>query len=151
MHYPLRCCAQPKYGFPKKRGVLFEMEKKERRRNKRCNEDMGIVYSYFNQTKQHAAVAKNFSRFGMYFESDRPLSIGTTIVIRYLGCDADNRDSSSLDGEPASYYCKDSKLVSEACREIKTLVVAEVKRCENCNDLNKERYGIGVHYISPAV
>jgi hypothetical protein len=30
-------------------------------------------------------------------------------------------------------------------------VVAEAKRCENCRDLNRERYGIGVHYISPAV
>jgi hypothetical protein len=49
------------------------MEKKERRRNKRCNEDTGIVYSFFNQTEQHAALARNYSRFGIYFESDRPL------------------------------------------------------------------------------
>jgi len=151
MHYPLLCCAQLKYAFPENRGVLFEMEKKERRRNKRCNEDMGNVYSFFNQTKQHAAVARNYSRFGMYFESDRPLPPGTTIVIRSLGCDADNRYGSSLERGPAAYYCKDIKLISEACQELKNLVVAEVKRCENCEDLNRERYGIGVHYISPAV
>jgi len=152
MHDPLRCCVQGKYAFPENRGILFEMGKKERRRNKRCNEDTEIVFSFFNQTKKHAAVARNYSRFGMYFESDRPLPPGTTIVIRTLGCDtADNRHGSSFERGPAAYYCKDTQPPSEACQELKTLVVAEAKRCENCRDLNRERYGIGVHYISPAV
>ena len=153
MHDPLRCCAQPKYAFPENRGGLFKMGKKERRRNKRCNEDTGIVYSFFNQTKQHAAVARNYSRYGMYFESDRALPPGTTIVIRTLDCETadDNRYGSSFEKGPAAYYCKDTQLPSEACRELKTLVVAEVNRCENCKGLNRERYGIGVHYISPAV
>jgi hypothetical protein len=137
--------------FLKTEGFCLKWKKKERRRNKRCNEDTGIVYSFLNQTKQHAAVARNYSRFGMYFESDRPLPPGTTIVIRSLGCDAGNRYGSSLERGPAAYYCKDIKLISEACQELKNLVVAEVKRCENCEDLNRERYGIGVHYISPAV
>jgi hypothetical protein len=128
------------------------MGKKERRRNKRCNEDTGIVYSFFNQNKQHAAVARNCSRFGIYFETDRPLPPGTTIVIRTLGCDtADNQYGSSFERGPAANHCKDTQLPSEACRELKTLVVAEVKRCENCKDLNRERYGIPAHYISPAV
>jgi hypothetical protein len=128
------------------------MEKQERRRNKRCNEDTVIVYSFFNQTKQHAAVARNYSRFGMYFETDRPLPPGTTIVIRTLSCDvADNRYDNSFERGSAAYYCKDAQLLSEACQELKTVVVAEVKRCENCKDLNRESYGIGVHYLSPAV
>lgn len=128
------------------------MEKKERRRNKRCNEDTGIVYSFFNQTEQHAAVARNYSRFGIYFESNRPLPPGTTIVIRTLDCEiTDNRYGSSFERGPAAYYCKNTQPPSEACQELKTLVVAEVKRCENCKDLNRERYGIGVHYISSAV
>jgi len=127
------------------------MNKKKRRRNKRCNQNTGIVYSFINQTQQHAAVARNYSRYGMYFESDRPLSPGTTIVIRTLGCDDDNQYGSSFEKGPAPYYCKDVKLTSEACRELKNLVIAEVKRCENCTALNGERYGIGVHYISPAV
>ena len=146
-HDPLRCCAQ-QYAFPENRGVLFEMEKKERRRNKRCYEDTGIVYSFINQAEQHAAVARNYSRFGMYFESDRPLPPGTTIVIRTLGCDtAVNRVGSSLERGPATYYCKDAQLPSEACQELKTLVVAEVKRCDNFKDPIRERYGISVHYL----
>ena len=128
------------------------MGKEERRRNERCNEEIGIVYSFFNQTKQHAAVARNYSRFGMYFESDRPLPPGTTIVIRMLGCDIANvQYGSSFERGPAADYCKDTQLPSEACQELKTLVVAEVKHCENCKDLNRERYGIGVHYMGPAI
>ena len=151
MHDPFRCCAQLKHVFPENRRILFEMEKKERRRNKRCNEDTRIVYSFFNQTEQHAGLARNYSRFGMYLESDRPLPPGTTIVIRTLGCVANNRYGSSFKRGPADNYCKNALLPSEACQELKTLVVAEVKRCENCKDLNRERYGIGVYYISPAV
>ncbi|MEX1327601.1 MAG: hypothetical protein AB1Z29_12420 [Desulfobacterales bacterium] len=128
------------------------MEKKERRRNKRCNEDTGIVYSFFNQTEQHAALARNYSRFGIYFESDRPLPLGTTIVIRTLDCEAtDNRDGSSFERGPAAYYCKSTHPPSEECQELKTHGVAEVKRCENCKDLNRKRYGIGAHFIRPAV
>ena len=128
------------------------MEEQERRRHRRCDEDTGIAYSFFNQTEQHDAVARNYSRFGMYFESNRPLPPGTTIVVRTLGCNtAGDRDGCGFEREPAAYYSKDTQLTSEVCRELKTLVVAEVNRCENCKDLNRERYGIGVHYISPAV
>jgi hypothetical protein len=128
------------------------MEKKDRRRNKRCNEDTGIVYSFFNQTEQHAALARNYSRFGIYFESDRPLSPGTIIVIRTPDCEIiDNIDGSSFEGGPAAYYCKNTQSRSEECQELKTLVVAEVNRCENCKDLNRKHYGIGVHFVSLAV
>jgi hypothetical protein len=128
------------------------MEKKDRRRDKRCNEDTGIVYSFFNQTEQHAALARNYSRFGIYFESDRPLPPGTTIVIRTLDCEtADNRYGSSFERGPAAYYCKNTQPLSEECQELKTLVVAEVNRCENCKDLKRKHYGIGVHFVSPAV
>jgi len=128
------------------------MEKKDRRRNKRCNEDTGIVYSFFNQTEQHAALARNYSRFGIYFESDRPLPPGTTIVIRTLDCEiTDNRYDSSFERGPAAYYCKNAQPPSEECQELKTLVVAEVNRCANCKDLNREHYGIGVHFVSSAV
>jgi len=127
------------------------MEKKERRRSKRCYEDTGIVYSFFNQTERHAAVARNYSRFGIYFESDRPLPPGTTIVIRTLDCETtDNRYGSNFERGPAAYYCKNTQPPSEECQELKTHGVAEVKRCENCKDLNRKRYGIGAQYIRPA-
>jgi len=131
---------------------MTKIMEKKRRGNKRCHEDTAIVYSFFNQTEQHAAVARNYSRFGMYFEADRPLPPGTIIVIRTLDCDTAGKPlGGSLARGPAAYYCKNTPVPSEACRELNTLVVAEVKRCEHCDDPDRERYGIGVHYVSPAV
>lgn len=128
------------------------MEKQERRRHKRCNRPVSIVYSIFNRTEQRAAVALNYNKLGMYFESDRPLPSGTTIVIRALGCHTtDNLGSGGIEGKPSAFYCKDTQLNSELCQELKTLVVAEVKRCDDCKDFKTERYGIGVQYIRPAV
>ena len=128
------------------------MRIKERRRNKRCNQDTGIVYSLLNKTEQRAAAARNYSKFGMFFETDRPLPTGTTIVIRTLGCDiTGSRIGNGFESGPAPFYCRDAQPPSDSCKQLKNLVVAEVKRCENCKDLNREYYGIGVHYMSPAV
>jgi len=97
-------------------------------------------------------VARNYSKSGMYFETDRPLPPGTTIVTRTQDCDdVDSSEGGNSEAGPAAYYCKAVQLLPEACRELNTLVVAEVKRCEDCSDLSRERYGIGVQYMHPAV
>ena len=92
-------------------------------------------------------MARNYSRSGMYFESDTPLAPGTTIVIRPLGCDA---AAGNYAKGPVPYYCRDSRLNTGPCREIKLLVTAQVKRCDKIND-SKEFYGISVHFIEPAI
>lgn len=128
------------------------MKEKDRRRYKRCDEKAKIVYSIFNRTEKHAAVARNYNRFGMYFESDKPISPGTSIVIRAMKWNAaDNCGRGGFEGRLVANYRKSTQWTSEVCREIKTLVVAEVTRCESFKDPKRERYGIGVRYVSPAV
>ncbi len=128
------------------------MEIQERREHPRCSEDTGIVYSFINKLERHAAVARNYSRLGMYFESDNPLALGTIIVIRTLTCEAaDDLGAGSIEKGPAPYYCKDSHLAPEPCREIKSLVTAQVKRCEKTTVRGGEGYGIGVQFVRPAV
>ena len=128
------------------------MKQKERRRHKRCEEDAKIVYSFFNRTEKHAAIARNYNRFGMYFESDRPLSPGTSIVIRAMEWNtADNFGRGSFEGVPVANNSKNPQRTSDVCRELKTLVISEVTRCEPSKNLKRERYGIGVRYVSPAV
>jgi hypothetical protein len=127
------------------------MEIQERRKHPRCEEDTGIFYSFIYKSERHAAVARNYSRYGMYFESDSPLVPGTTIVIRPLGCDAANAmDAGSLTKGPVPFYCGVARLMPEPCGELKSLVTAQVKRCEKINDLT-ECYGIGVIFIAPAI
>jgi hypothetical protein len=128
------------------------MKQKERRRHKRCEEDAKIVYSFLNRTEKHAAIARNYNRFGMYFESDRPLSPGTSIVIRAMEWNtADNFGRGSFEIRPVANNSKNPQRTSEICRELKTLVISEVTRCEPSKNPKRERYGIGVRYVNPAV
>ena len=128
------------------------MEAQERRKHSRCHEDTEIIYSFINKTENHAAVARNYSRLGMYIESDASLNPGTIIVIRTLGC-RETKDTDADDPEkpPASFYCKVAGLSPEPCRDLKSLVTAEVKRCERISNHRGPRYGIGVHFVEPAV
>jgi hypothetical protein len=126
----------------------------ERRKSSRCHQEVGIAFSFLNTKERHLGVARNFSRFGMYFETDRTLGVGTLIVIQPLICDdADNCGTgSSWDRAARSYrVAADTGPNSAACRLLKTLVVAQVKRCEKAYLAELECYGIGVHYVSPAV
>ncbi len=128
------------------------MEKKERRRYTRCNQDTRIFFSIFNSSAHHEAVARNYSGFGMYFESDRSLSPGTVILIKTLGCDdPGDREAGSFEGAPVPYYCRDFRLSSEACRDLKSIAVAEVRRCEICRGNCRGHFGISVQYAAPPV
>ena len=93
-------------------------------------------------------VVRNYSRFGMYFETDRTISPGTLIVIQPLACGC----VSSWDISAHSYRADaENGEGSAACRQLKTLVVAQVKRCEKVSLAELECQGIAVHYVSPAV
>ena len=128
------------------------MEIQERRKHPRCTEDTRIVYSFINQSEHHAAMLRNYSRFGMYFESDDSLSLGTTIVIRTLGCDTPSEpDAGSPANGPSPFYCKDFRLAPDQCRELKTLVTAQVKRCEKTQNISEKRYGINVNFVRPTI
>ncbi len=115
-----------------------------RRKHQRCAKDTAISYTYLNKTKQYGAIARNYSRFGMYFETYKSLVPGTMIVIRYHRPDSENSQIvttvlNTTGSEP-----------TPACQELKTQIVGEVKRCEKMVEAGNPRFGIAVHYISPA-
>lgn len=127
------------------------MQTQERRKTRRYVQNVPISYFFLNKTESYSAVARNFSRFGMYFETDRPLGTRTMIGIRTLGCGpshpsgAEGRDDKPPQDHGGGVHPDDN-----GCMDLKTLVVAEVKRCEK-TDAGEGRYGIGVHFMSPAV
>lgn len=125
------------------------MDTRERRRHLRCRNATEISYSLFNAGAPHAALAKNYSRFGMYFESLTALAPGAYIVIRTTGCGA--ADETGAEGGAAPYYCRTPSPANDPCREVKTLVAARVKRCVPLAHADGPAYGIAVHYIEPAV
>lgn len=118
---------------------------KDLRRHPRCEEATGMIFTLLNETEEHIAIAKNYSRSGMFFESDRDLRIGTSVVLRPLDCGTESDGDSGL---PRPYYCAGKAVPTEACRELRIHTVAKVNRSTNLGSRNGiPRYGIAVEFL----
>jgi hypothetical protein len=120
------------------------MTEHNRRKHPRCTQTAAVSYQFMNNPIQHEATARNYSRFGMCFETPKSLAPGTLIVIRASEC------GPGVNPEFAPAFCSADPDVSEACQELKMYVVAEVKRCGVVKEGTKPLFGISVRYISPA-
>ena len=90
-----------------------------------CNGE--IIWSYFNKNDYFKACTLNFSLDGSYFETDRALSAGATVLVRVLNCiDHNNR--------------------SKAPECIRWNALGEVKWCRELTRGEQGHYGIGVRY-----
>lgn len=121
------------------------MKTKERRRHPRCSSETEVVYSVFNSADIHKAQAKNFNRFGMYFESKNAFLPGVFVLIRTSGV----VPSSNRGAGFADQGCK--PFSPDPCRELRMVIAAEVKRCVSLSKTDGRGYGIAVEYIDPAV
>jgi len=99
----------------------------DRRNAKRHGCDGEIIWSYFNKKDHSKARALNFCRDGSYFETDRALDIGLTVLIRVLNC-IDQNDRS-----------KDPEC-------IRWNALGEVKWCRELTGEKQGHYGIGLRY-----
>ena len=86
-----------------------------------------IIWSYFNKKDYFKAYALNFSRDGSYFETDRALGVGVTVLIRVLNC-------------------FDQNIRSEENECIRWNALGEVKWCRDLTGGKQGHYGIGVKY-----
>ncbi len=99
----------------------------DKRYEKRNGCDGEIIWSYFNKKDYYAARALNFSQDGSYFETDRALGVGLTVLIRVLNCIDHNDRSKDPEG-------------------IRWNALCEVKSCRELNGGKQGHYGIGVKY-----
>jgi hypothetical protein len=123
------------------------MTRQDQRLHPRCVRTIPISFAYLNRSEEHSGTALNYSRFGMYFETAKQLGVGTMLVIRPVHPKAappePNPESGAVEEKiPAEY---------SPCDELKNLVVAQIKRCVRLSDDKGPRYGVGVHFVSPAV
>lgn len=116
----------------------------DRRKHPRCEKDTAVIYYFLNSSTQTDAVARNYSRFGMYLETYESLELGTIIAIRNVGYGGDGASENALTSSSG-----DSG-ITDACQELKTQVMGEVKRCVTIKEETASRYGIAVRYLSPA-
>jgi hypothetical protein len=89
--------------------------------------DGEIIWSYFNKKDCSKAHALNFCIDGSYFETDRSLGVGLTVLIRVLNC-IDQKDRSK---NPEG---------------IRWNALGEIKWCRKLTGGKKGLYGIGFKY-----
>lgn len=105
------------------------MDAKIERRNMerrwcKCEAD----WSYFNRGNGVKGHVLNFSRGGSYLETARPITPGTTVLIRVLQC---------------------TEFMREHSQDLRFNAVAEVKWCRKMKQFEEPSYGVGVRYHFP--
>lgn len=114
------------------------------RRHPRCEETTVMICTLLNETEGRTVIAKNYSRSGMFFESDQDLHIGTSVVLRPSDCGTESEGDSGL---PRPYYCAGKPTPAEACQELRFHTVAKVNRSMNLGTPDgRPCYGIAVDF-----
>ena len=123
----------------------------ERRRHQRCRQLIHITYHAFSDEKVYDAITHDYSRYGMRFISDTPLNIGSFITIRTLENLQDLRQTAGSEENFKSDMPADTSKYAQLCsRELKHMVVAEVKHCRTFREHYRVHHDIGVHFMSPS-
>lgn len=118
---------------------------KERRRHPRCEEITGMTYTRLNATEDHTVIAKNYSRSGMYFESETDLPPGADIVLRPLDCEGPGQSAADM---PKPYFCSGTVPASGPCLELRFHTIATVRRSVALESPDSaKRYGIAVNFV----
>jgi hypothetical protein len=121
----------------------------EKRRHPRCSMDREIIFSHASQTEIYRGLARNHGRFSLYFESPTKLVPGTILFIRSVG--AGSAEGSAAGNSPASAELPIERSTGGACSELKTQVVAQVRRCVEIAGSGETFYGTALEFIDPAV
>ena len=99
----------------------------ETRCDERCGCEAIVKWSYFNENIQFDAKIINFSRSGLYMESDQAIKPGATIVVRLEILLSRTWGSSDFGW-------------------LRSISLGEVKWCSELNITGGVFYGIGVQY-----
>jgi len=99
----------------------------EKRIDDRRKCDASIVCAYFNKENACHAKMLNYSRDGMYFESDSLFKEGSNIFFKIKNCLFAPSDPDLFEG-------------------LRTASLAQVKWCKDMGEKDASHFGIGVKY-----
>jgi len=100
----------------------------EKRTDKRHRCEASIALSCFNKEKMSRAKMLNYSKDGMYFESEVLLKEGANIYFQMNDCQFDSSDPERYDG-------------------LRTVSVARVKWSKDIGGERAKHFGFGVKYM----
>ena len=141
---PIKCSFNHILGKMFIDGDTMKMLEQKRRKHPRCYKPTAITYQFMNKSTKHRAIAQNYNRDGMCFETQKYLVPNSLIVIRSVEC------SDDIDPEFLPIWCLADNIFSKECKNLKIYVVAEVKKCNLTECASGPVYDVAVIYISPA-
>jgi hypothetical protein len=111
-------------------GLTNKIENNDKRRHERIKCEAVIEWSYFNQDVYFDARLINFGRNGVYFETDRELKPGVSILLRTKRI------------SPSMTKSKDHQ-------HPRSVSLGEVQWCLDLSGRDKSCYGVGVRFPFP--
>jgi hypothetical protein len=128
---------------------VYSMTLQERRRHTRTEDQAIIGFGFLNQTPRYIGFVANTSKYGIYFTTEKLLTVGTLVTIQPWRCGMRPPKT----GSPASHrdaadLCARSQ---NAVHRLKTMVTAKIVHCRRIEERVPPTYGIGAQYEGPAV
>jgi hypothetical protein len=111
-------------------GLASKIESTDKRRYERIRCEAAVEWSYFNQDVYFGAKLINFSKSGVYFETDRELKPGASIFLNT------KRISPSM-------------IKSKDRQRPRSVSLGEVQWCLDLSAGDKSCYGVGVRFPFP--
>lgn len=125
------------------------MTAQDHRKHTRKNEKAIISFGFLNQTPRYLGFVENTSEYGIYFVTEKALSVGALVAIQPWHCGLQAPETSSPAGRrEADAVCAQTH---NASHQLKAMVIGKVVRCRPLEDRTPPAYGVGAHYESPSV
>ncbi len=120
-----------------------------RRKHVRTDEKAIISFGFLNQTPRYLGFVENTSEYGIYFVTEKALSVGALVAIQPWRCGLRAPATSSpADRREADAVCAQTH---NASHHLNTMVIGKVVHCRPLEDRTPTAYGVGAHYESPSV
>ena len=125
------------------------MTHQERRKYARRADKAIVGFGFLNQTSRYIGFVENTSKYGIYFTTEKMLTVGTLVTIQPWHCGTRPPDTSS----PASRQNVDALCArsQNASHLLNTMVTAKVVHCRRIEERVPPAYGIGAQYEAPAI
>ncbi len=119
------------------------------RKHARKLEKAIISFGFLNQNPRHLGFVENTSEYGIYFVTEKALSVGALVAIQPWRCGMPPPESSSpASRRRAAAVCAQSH---NANHRLNAMVIGKVVHCRRLGENVPPVFGIGAHYQSPSV
>ena len=126
--------------MPSQESCFMNHEIKNRRNQHRCVKDVGMYCSFLHGNTSHIVTIRNFSRSGLYFESEQKIKPGTFVVLRSMG----SNDLKTIDPATVKPEFFIDDMDPEVCMGFRSHIPAMVQRCvKSDGEVHTPLYGIG--------